>query len=69
MKLLIKQRVFSWGDAYDIYDENGNVKYVVKAEIFALGHQLHVYDANGFEIGRSTPVYIFSVYCALKIIC
>ena len=52
MKLLIKQRVFSWGDAYDIYDENGNVKYVVKAEIFALGHQLHVYDANGFEIGQ-----------------
>ena len=52
MKLLIKQRVFSWGDTYDIYDENGNVKYVVKAEIFALGHQLHVYDANGFEIGQ-----------------
>ena len=25
MKLLIKQRVFSWTDSYDIYDENGNV--------------------------------------------
>ena len=22
MKLLIKQRVFSWTDTYDIYDEN-----------------------------------------------
>lgn len=52
MKLLIKQRVFSWGDTYDIYDENGNVKYIVKAEIFAFGHQLHVYDAHHNEIGE-----------------
>lgn len=52
MRLLIKQRVFAWGDTYDIYDEAGNVKYVVKAEIFALGHQLHVYDAMGNKVGR-----------------
>lgn len=50
MKLLIKQRVFSWSDTYDIYDEQGNVKYFVKAEIFALGHQIHVYDANRNEL-------------------
>ena len=51
MQLLIKQRVFSWTDSYDIYDESGNAKYFVKAEILALGHQLHVYDSNGCEIG------------------
>lgn len=51
MRLLIKQRVFSWTDSYDIYDENGNQKYFVKAEFFALGHRLHVSDANGNEIG------------------
>lgn len=50
MRLLIKQRVFSWTDSYDIYDENGNVRYFVKAEFFSLGHQLHVYDAAGSEI-------------------
>lgn len=52
MKLLIKQRVFSWTDAYDIYDEFGNAKYFVKAEFLALGHQLHVYDASQREIGK-----------------
>lgn len=52
MKLLMKQRVFSWGDTYDIYDEEGNVKYIVKAEIFAFGHQLHVYDTYDNEIGQ-----------------
>lgn len=51
MKLLIKQRVFSWTDTYDIYDESGNAKYFVKAEFLSLGHRLHVYDAHGNEIG------------------
>lgn len=51
MRLLIKQRVFSWTDSYDVYDEDGNAKYFVKAEFFALGHQLHVYDQYNHEIG------------------
>ena len=52
MKLLIKQRVFSWSDTYDIYDETGVAKYYVRAEVFSLGHQIHVYEkATGREIG------------------
>lgn len=51
MRLLIKQRVFSWSDTYDVYDEEGNVRYFVRAEVFALGHQIHVYDAAHVEVG------------------
>ena len=51
MRLLIKQRVFSWTDSYDVYDENENAEYFVKAEFFSLGHQLHVYDRNNCELG------------------
>ncbi len=51
MKLLIKQRVFSWTDTYDVYDEDGKVKYFVKAEFFAMGHVLHVYDKSEQEVG------------------
>ena len=51
MKLLIKQRVFSWTDSYDVYDEQENPKYFVKAEFLALGHQIHVYDESGREVG------------------
>lgn len=51
MKLLIKQRVFSWTDIFDVYDENGEPNYFVKAEFFSLGHQLHVYDRYDNEIG------------------
>lgn len=28
MRLLIKQRVFSWSDTYDVYDEEGNVRFL-----------------------------------------
>lgn len=51
MKLLIKQRVFSWTDTFDVYDEQGEPKYFVKGEFLSLGHRLHVYDAAGNEIG------------------
>ena len=51
MKLLVKQRVFSWTDSYDVYDENENAKYFVKAEFLSLGHRLHVYDMAGNELG------------------
>ncbi len=51
-KLLIKQRVFSWTDAYDIYDENEEPRYFVKADFFTLGHRLHIYDhSTNQEIG------------------
>ena len=50
MKLLFKQRFFSWFDSYDIYDEAGNTVYTVKGEL-SWGHLLCIYDASGREVG------------------
>ena len=50
MKLLFKQRLFSWFDSYDIYDEAGNVIFAVKGEL-SWGHLLRIYDATGNDIG------------------
>ena len=50
MRLLFKQRLFSWFDSYDIYDGAGNTMFVVKGQL-AWGHLLRIYDANGNEIG------------------
>ena len=50
MKLLFKQRFFSWFDSYDIYDEFGQTVYVVKGK-FSWGHCLKIYDPQGSEIG------------------
>lgn len=52
MELHIKQRVFSWTDSYDVYDETGMPKYDVRADFFTFGHQIHVYDKRtGEELG------------------
>ncbi len=50
MKLLFKQRFFSWFDSYDIYNESGETVYVVKGQL-AWGHCLKIFDAFGNEIG------------------
>ena len=50
MKLLFKQRLFSWFDSYDIYGESGNTVYVVKGQL-SWGHKLVIYDASDRELG------------------
>lgn len=49
MQLHIRQRIFSWGDSYDVYDETGEARYEVRSAIFSLGHQIHVYDKRADE--------------------
>lgn len=45
MRLLLKQRLFSWFDSYDIYDENQNPVFNVQGKL-DFGHRLEIYDAN-----------------------
>ncbi len=49
MKLLFKQRFFSWLDSYDVFDENGNTVFTVEGQL-SLGHCLHVLNAHGEHI-------------------
>ncbi len=50
MRLIFKQRMFSWFDSYDIYYENGETAYTVKGQL-SWGHCLKVFDPQGNEIG------------------
>lgn len=50
MKLLFKQRFFSWLDSYDVFSEAGETVYTVKGQL-AFGHCLKIYDTAGAEIG------------------
>lgn len=50
MKLLFKQRFFSWFDSYGIYDENENTVFTVKGKL-SWGHLLQIYNADGRHIG------------------
>ena len=49
MMLLFKQRLFSWFDSYDIYDENGGILYTVEGQL-SWGHCLHILNSQGEHI-------------------
>ena len=50
MKLIFKQRFFSWFDSYDIYYEDGSVAYTVKGQL-SWGKCLNVYNASDEYLG------------------
>lgn len=45
MKLLFKQRMFSWFDSYDIYDKTGKVVYTVTGHP-SWGHHFKIYNTD-----------------------
>lgn len=50
MKLLFKQRFFSWFDSYDVYNEAGETVYTVKGQL-SWGHCQKIFDSVGRERG------------------
>ena len=49
MKLYIKQRVFSIGDKYNIYDEREQLIYHVKSQLISFGAKLFLMDERECE--------------------
>lgn len=49
MNLYIKQKVFSWKDRFNVFDDAGNEVFYVEGEIFTLGKKLHLYRPDGTE--------------------
>ena len=57
MKLLFKQRLFSWFDSYDIYNENGETVYTVEGKM-SWGHKLHILNRRGEHIATVKQVVL-----------
>ena len=57
MKLLFKQRMFSWFDSYDIYDEEGNTVFTVKGQL-SWGHCLYIFNSVGEHIATVKEVVL-----------
>lgn len=57
MKLLFKQRFFSWFDSYDIYDEEGRTVFSVEGQL-SWGHKLNISDATGRHIATVKQVVL-----------
>lgn len=50
MKLYIKQKVFSIGDKYNVYDANENLVFKIQGEIFTLTSKMHLLDTMEREL-------------------
>lgn len=50
MRLLFKQRAFSWFDSYDIFNEHGETVFTVEGQL-SWGKCLHILSAAGEHIG------------------
>ena len=50
MKLILKERILTIFDSFNIYDEAGNIRFKVHGKL-AWGHKLVICDAAGREVG------------------
>lgn len=50
MKLILKQKIFSWFDSYFIYDENDEIVYYVSGKL-SWGHLFHIENARKELVG------------------
>jgi uncharacterized protein YxjI len=66
MKLLFRQRIFSWLDSYDIFDENGETVYMVKGQL-SFGHKLFIYDRYNEHVGTiKEEILTYLVFLYMK---
>lgn len=49
MRYLVKERIFTFADKFNIEDQDGNPQYEVVGEIFTCGNKLRMYDLSGRE--------------------
>ena len=50
MKLLFKQKMFSWFDSFDVYNMYGETVFTVKGQL-SWGHCFKILDINNIEVG------------------
>ena len=50
MKYMLKEKVLSWSDTYEIHNENKELMFTVKGKAFSFGDKLTIYDAAGKEV-------------------
>nr|WP_300002701.1 LURP-one-related family protein [Tissierella sp.] len=64
MRFIVRQKIFSFGDSFNITDEMGSPRYRVQGKFLSIGKKLDIYDMNDQhlvhikqEIFRFLPEY------------
>ncbi|MGN1398688.1 MAG: LURP-one-related/scramblase family protein [Erysipelotrichaceae bacterium] len=51
MKYYIEQKLFTFYDKFDIYDQDGKVAYYVEGQFLSFGKQFRIYDHYDQQVG------------------
>ena len=51
MELVIKKKIITWTDSFNVFDEDDNKKYTVTADLISIGRVFRVYDQYNNEVG------------------
>ncbi|WP_019678389.1 LURP-one-related/scramblase family protein [Ruminococcus flavefaciens] len=51
MKLYFKQKVLSFTQSTNIFDEFGNIMFTAEKELLSFGRRMHIYDNMNNEVG------------------
>ena len=46
MRFIVRQKIFSFGDKFNITDERGTPRYQVEGKFFSIGKKLDIYDMD-----------------------
>ena len=52
MRYIMRERILSWGDDFNITDGDGRDAYYVDGKVFSVGNKLSFHDMRGKELAR-----------------
>ena len=59
--LIVNQKLYTFKDMMNVFDENENIKYKVKGELASIKRYLHVFNTNNIEIAEVKVLIITSL--------
>ncbi|MBU1437707.1 MAG: LURP-one-related family protein, partial [Gammaproteobacteria bacterium] len=68
MKYLIKQKIFSLTDSFEIENENGQVVITAKGKFFSISSSQTLFDQQGIELLKIKRKYL-TLLPACKLLC
>lgn len=63
--LYLKQKVFTWGDKYNVFDSNQNIIYHIKGKVFSLRNKMDMFKNDQFIYHMERKLFHFMPHFTL----
>ena len=66
MKLYIKQKIFTLGEKFTVWDQNGQAAYYVQGSFLTIPKNFEIYDAMGHKVAKIER-HLFKIFARYNI--